>query len=395
MIKFLDLGKQPLANSFIKSVDLKKKEKKFRLSIAFNKKNYLVSILNTIPKEMMFNEKYPYKSSESNTMKSSFKKLSTKIKKNFDTENILEIGSNDGPFIKNFDKKKIVGIEPCENLAKITRAKGYRTICKYWNIDLAKKISKKKKFKLIYSANTLSHIKDISGIFKAIDIALDDQGILILEDPSLLECLKNNAYDQFYCEHIYVFSTIALKEILKKYDLEIFDVENTKTHGGSNRYYIKKIFNSKIKIKKNVVINLRKERKYGLHKITTYKAFARRVKLSKFKLSKLINKLISKKKIIIGYGATAKSCTVFNYCRFNNKHIKFFYDTTSFKINKFLPGSKIEIKKYKKLTLKDTDYVYLGAWNFQNEIFKKEKKFLNAGGKFITHIPFPRIIGRS
>ena len=145
MIKFLDLGNQPLANSYIKRVDLKKKEKKFKLSVTFNKKNYLVSILNILPKEMMFNEKYPYKSSESNTMKNSFKKLSNKIKNRFNTENTLEIGSNDGPFMKNFDKRKIVGIEPCKNLARITRAKGYKTICKYWNVDLAKKISKKKK----------------------------------------------------------------------------------------------------------------------------------------------------------------------------------------------------------------------------------------------------------
>ncbi len=392
MIKFLDLGNQPLANSYIKRVDLKKKEKKFKLSVTFNKKNYLVSILNILPKEMMFNEKYPYKSSESNTMKNSFKKLSNKIKNRFNTENTLEIGSNDGPFMKNFDKRKIVGIEPCKNLARITRAKGYKTICKYWNVDLAKKISKKKKFKLIYSANTLSHIKDISSIFKAIDVALDEEGVLILEDPSLLECLKNNAYDQFYCEHIYVFSTIALKEILKKYELEIFDIENTKTHGGSNRYYIKKINNNKIKINKNVDKNLKKEKKYGLHRISTYKAFTRRVKVSKLRLTKLIKKLINKKKIIIGYGATAKSCTVLNYCKLNKKHIKFFYDTTSFKINKFLPGSKIEIKKYKKLTLKDADYVYLGAWNFKNEIFKKEKDFIKNGGRFITHVPSPRIL---
>jgi methylation protein EvaC len=109
-------------------------------------------------------------------------------------------------------------------------------------------------------------------------------------------------------------------------------------------------------------------------------------------LNKIFNDLAKKNKRIIGYGATAKSCTVLNYCKIQSEHIKFFYDTTSYKIGKYLPGSKIKIKKYKKLDIKDVDYVFLGAWNFKDEIFNKEKKFLKKGGKFITHIPYPRII---
>ena len=95
---------------------------------------------------------------------------------------------------------------------------------------------------------------------------------------------------------------------------------------------------------------------------------------------------------IIGYGATAKSCTVLNYCGIGKNYIEYFYDTTSYKINKYLPGSKILIKKYKKLEHNNIDIVYLGAWNFKDEIFKKEKKFIKSGGKFITHVPFPKII---
>ena len=110
------------------------------------------------------------------------------------------------------------------------------------------------------------------------------------------------------------------------------------------------------------------------------------------RLNKIFDNLISKQKKIVGYGATAKSCTVLNYCKIKKSSIKFFYDTTSFKINKYLPGTKIKIKKYKKLTTKDVDYVFLGAWNFKDEIFRKERKFIKNGGKFITHVPYPRIL---
>ena len=392
MKKFLDLGYQPLANSYLTKKNINKKEKRFNLSVGFDSKSFLVSILNTVPKEKMFNKNYPYKSSESFTMRNQFKILSNKIKKKFNPGLILEIGSNDGAFISNFNKRSVIGVEPCKNLANLTIKKGFRIFPNYWNQTLAKKIAKKNKIDLIYSANTLSHIENLDEIFNAIDLALTENGILILEDPSLLECIKNVAYDQFYCEHLYVFSTIALERILSKFNLTIFSVENIKTHGGSNRYYIKRNNNFIYKIDSSVKKNVIKERNYGLHKISTYKSFSKKVIKSKKGLNKIFSDLDKKNKKIIGYGATAKSCTVLNYCKIQKRLIKFFYDTTSYKIGKYLPGSKIEIKKYKKLDIKNIDYVFLGAWNFKDEIFKKEKKFIQQGGKFITHIPRPKII---
>ena len=44
---------------------------------------------------------------------------------------------------------------------------------------------------------------------------------------------KKVAYDQFYNEHIYVFSLMAIKNLIRKYNLEVFDVEKLMTHGGS------------------------------------------------------------------------------------------------------------------------------------------------------------------
>ena len=135
--KFLDLGYQPLANSYVLKKNLKRKEKIFKLEVGFNNKNYLVSILKTISKEKMFNKDYPYKSSESYTMRKSFKELAKKIKKLFKPEFIIEIGSNDGAFITNFNKKSIVGVEPCKNLAQITKNKKYITYSEYWNQKLS------------------------------------------------------------------------------------------------------------------------------------------------------------------------------------------------------------------------------------------------------------------
>jgi SAM-dependent methyltransferase len=390
--KFLNLGLQPLANSYLNKKNLNKKEQSFKLEVGVDMKNFLVSIINTVPKTKMFNQRYPYKSSASKTMKSSFLEISKKIKKIFNPNLIVEIGSNDGAFIKNFERSKSIGVEPCKNLARITKKNNYRTFSEFWNCKLARKIIKFGKADVIYSANTLSHIKDLNEIFRAINIVLNEDGVLIIEDPSLLECLKSVAYDQFYCEHIYVFSSLALKNVLQNFNLIIFNIENTKTHGGSNRYYIKKSSSKKNKINSSVNNEINKEIKFGLKKFSTYKKFEKKVSISKIKLVNIIKRLKNRNFTIIGYGATAKSCTVLNYCKIGTKLIDYFYDTTPNKINKYLPGSKIKVKKYKELNKKNVDFAYLGAWNFKKEIFKKEKKFLLNGGKFITHVPYPKII---
>ena len=81
-----------------------------------------------------------------------------------------------------------------------------------------------------------------------------------------------------------------------------------------------------------------------------------------------------------------------NYCDINNFFINYFLDTTPEKQGKYTPGTKIHIKRYKGYIEDDVKYIFLGAWNFKKEIFKKERKFINKGGKFITHVPYPRII---
>ena len=250
---------------------------------------------------------------------------------------------------------------------------GFNTYANYWDKKTAKKIFKVNgKVDLIYSANTISHIQNLDEVFKAINIILNKNGILVIEDPSLLECLKKNTYDQFYNEHIYVFSLIGLENVLKRHNLEIFHVQNLTIHGGSNRYFIKKIFNKR-KIEKSVLINKNREIKYGLEKLSTYKQFAKRVISSKITLKKILNKIISKNKKIIGYGVTAKSTTILNYCKINRHLIEYFIDTTKDKQNKYTPGTKIPIYKYPGFIKKDVEFVFLGAWNFKEEIFKEKK----------------------
>ena len=393
--KFLDLGMQPLANKYLTKKDIIKKNKElfYHLEVGFDSKTKLVSILNTVPSKKMFDNNYPYRSSMSQTMILSFKKLAKNLINTYNPNSILEIGSNDGSLIRNFSKKKVICVEPCKNLAKITKRMGYKTYESFWNMRLAKKIkSKIKNVDLIYSANTLSHINDLNSVFRSITDVLSDDGILIIEDPSLLECLQKVSYDQFYNEHIYVFSLLSINNLIKKYKLEVFNIEKLNTHGGSLRYYIKKVSNNKFEVYKKVKMQLNREVSYGINKYSTYIEFKNKVESSKRKLKQIFLNLKKKNKKIIGYGATAKSTTVLNYCNIKNETLEYFLDTTPNKAGKYMPGTHICIKEYNKTLLNKANYVFLGAWNFKEEIFKKERRYIKNGGKFITHVPIPRII---
>ena len=390
-ISFLNLGRHPITNNFLKT-NKPKNEFFYNLKLIYNKETKLVSLDNFVPPKKMFNDKYAHRASASKTMQKAYKNLAYKIKKKFKPKSILEIGSNDGVFIKYFSNINNVGVEPCKNLADLTSKMKIKTYDKFWTFQLSNKIlSKHGKFDIIYSANTISHIHNLNETFKAIENSLDFNGIFILEDPSLLKSLQKLSYDQFYDEHAYVFSITALKNITKQSGLEVFNVEELKTHGGSNRVYFKKINNKTIKISNTVNKHLLKEKNFGINKLQTYRIFANKVMKSKKNLIKIFQKLKKEKKNIIGYGATYKSSTVLNFCKIDKKFIKYFLDTTPTKAGKFTPGTHIPIKKYNGIP-NNVDYAFLGAWNFKDEIFKKEKKFINRGGRFITHVPSPKIL---
>ncbi len=389
---FLNLLKQPITNSYLPNLKSKtlKKEFFYNLSMAFDTNNYLVSIKKPINPKNQYTDKYAHRASQSKTMNIAFRKIANKLRKRFKPKLTIEIGSNDGVFLKNFSKKEIIAVEPCKNLAKITNRQGYKTFDKFWNLNLSKKITYKKgKVDLIYSANTISHIPNLDEVFKAVSFCLNDHGVFVFEDPYIGSVIENNSYDQFYDEHVHLFSLIAISNVVKKNNLRIIDVEILETHGGSIRFYVTKI-GSKFNTSKKVNNLFKSEIRKKLNNFTTYRLFSNRVKKSKKKLLSLLKKLKKDKKKVISYGATYKSATIFNYCNIGPDLISFVTDSTKNKQGKYTPGMHIPIKPPCDMVKEKVDFAFLGAWNFSKEIKHKEKKFLKSGGKFITHVPTVR-----
>ena len=386
--EFLDLGRQPIANKFLKEEEIND-EFFFDLKVVFDEETKLVSMKDFVKPELMFNEDYKYNTSLSTPMVNHFRDTARMLDERFKPNKILEIGSNDGPFISNFDKYSSMCVEPCGNFARVTAEMGYMTVAEFWTTELSGKIKDSNgEMDLIYSANCICHIQDLDDCFSAVANLLSDKGVFVFEDPSLLRMLERGSYDQIYDEHAHVFSVTALQNLLKKNGLILFDVDNLSVHGGSNRIYAKKPnIPSDNTLSPNVFENLKEEKSFGVDNFETYEIFAKRVRDSKDELLRCLGNLRHNGKKIISIGATSKSTTVFNYCGIDSSLIDCITDTTPDKQGLLAPGSHIPVVDRESVNLNDYDYAFLGAWNFKEVIANKESEFVENGGKFITHVP--------
>ena len=391
--EFLNLGKQPIANKFLRKNEFED-EFFYNLKVVFDDDTKLVSLKDFVKPELMFNEDYVYHTSLSVPMVEHFKNTAEMLMKEFNPLTVMEIGSNDGAFLKNWPNDYSIGVEPCDNFANVTEDMGYQTYSEFWTTELSEKIKNDGHvdFDLIYAANCICHIQNLDECFAAVKNILSKNGVFVFEDPSLLRMLERGSYDQIYDEHAHIFSVTALDNILMNNGLKIFRVDNLLVHGGSNRIYVSHLpshtFLRNRPVELTVRENLNKEKEFGIDNFKTYEIFAERVKKSKDNLVALLGELrFIRDKRIICIGATSKSTTVFNYCDIDESLIECITDTTPDKQGLLAPGSHIPVVDRESVNLNDYDYAFLGAWNFKDVIANKEREFVENGGKFITHVP--------
>ena len=386
--QIIDFGKMPIANGFLKKKDFNK-EYFYNMGVSFSEDISLLQLNNHPKPEMMFNKKYPFFTSSSNFMKSHFKKYADWAKKKYIKKNnskIIEIGSNDGTFLKNFKKTNFqnVGFEPSKNVSDIAKKKGINSINKFFN---RKNLNNLEKFvgntDIIFGANVVCHIPDLVEFILTCNLALNENGKIIFEEPYLGSMYQKVSYDQIYDEHIFLFSINSIKKIFNIFDFELIDVLPQNTHGGSMRYVLER---KRSKINKKVKNFIELEKRQNIDSLKGATIFKKKCELSKEKLQYKLAEIKRRGKAICGYGATSKSTTILNYCNIKSNVIDCIFDTTPNKIGKFSPGVHIPIVDYRYFKKKFYEYSFLFAWNHKNEIEKKETSYLGKGGKWITHL---------
>lgn len=383
----MSFGKMPIANGFLNKKYFKK-EYYFKMEVGFSKKVSLFQLLHHPKPVKMFNKNYPFFTSSSKGMIQHFEKYSNWIKKNYikNIKNLIEIGSNDGTFLKNFLREKIniYGFEPSKNVAEISKKKGIRTINKFFNYKNVIKLKKlKKNTDFICAANAICHIPNIKDTIKSIDYLLSEKGVFVFEEPYLGSMYKKTSYDQIYDEHIYMFSVSSIYKIFKLFDFDLINVIPQETHGGSMRYVIAR--KNSYKINGQVYKILKYEKLKNIDNIKGCIKFKKNCEESKKNLQNKLNKIKLSNKKIAGYAATSKSTTILNYCKIDANYIDYICDTTPEKIGKFSPGMHIPIVSIDHFKKNLPDFAFLFAWNHKNEIIKKERHF-NKIGKWIAHV---------
>jgi SAM-dependent methyltransferase len=384
----------PLVNSFLKKEKISE-EKKYDLSVGFCPKCFLTQLINTLSPEELFRN-YIYFSSTSKSFLEHCEKtadyLTKRLNLDFDSL-VLEIASNDGAQLQYFKQLGIqtLGIDPAENIAEIANKKGIKTIPEFFNFTFAKKLKEKEKIQadLIFGANILAHVPEIVDFVKGVKIVLKPKGTAIFEFP-YIEGLIENKFDTIYHEHVFYYSLLALINLFRRADLEIYDVEMTPTQGGSLRIFIS--HPGKFKISENVKNFINQERKDGFDKIETYQKINENVSKLKSDIVALLEKIKSEGKRIAAYGAPAKGNILLNYFGIDENYLDFIVDKAEAKQGLYTPGTHLFVYPPEKIYQEKPDYLLILCWNIANEVMEQLKDYHDAGGKFIVPVPNIKIV---
>ena len=395
-IIFADLGMSPLANSYLNSVESEVGEVFFPLKTFVCEKCFLVQLGEFKSPNEIFKDYAYFSSFSSSWVNHAEQYVNSLVKKfNINKKNlVVEIASNDGYLLQFFKKKNIpvLGIEPAENVAKNAIKKGIPTITKFFGSKLAIELKKSgKKVDCIIANNVLPHTPELIDFIKGLELLINPNGVIIIQFSAyLIPLIKNGQFDHIYHEHFSYFSLTTVKQILKKFKLEIFDVEELNVHGGSLRLYIKKIGQTK-KESENVKKLLKKEKEFGITKKETYRNFQNQILEKKISIWKFFSVAKKEKKKIACYGAPAKGNTMLNYCQIGKDFINFTVDKNPAKQGKVLPGTHIPIFNLKKINEFKPDYLVILPWNLKEEIVEEMKYIRKWGGKFVVLSPKVKI----
>jgi len=348
--------------------------------------------------EQIFSSDYAYFSSYSSSWLAHCKAYVEMMVKRFGyTKNsfVMEVASNDGYLLQYFKERHIPvkGVEPAKNTAEIAIAKGIPTDVTFFNTGYANEmVSRNNLADLIIGNNVLAHNPNLNDFAEGLRIALKPHGVITMEFPHLLQLMANNQFDTIYQEHYSYLSLHAVRYLFNAHHLEIFDVDELSTHGGSLRIYAKHTEDPANEISPRVAELLDKEKQAGLLDPATYEKFRMNVEATKRALLQCLITAKNEGKTIVGYGAPAKGNTLLNYCGIRTDFLDYTVDANPHKQNLFLPGTHIPIKHPDQIRHDKPDYIFILPWNIQEEIMEQLSYVREWRGKFIIPIPEVRVI---
>ena len=389
---FVDLGMSPLANSYIDTDHWNAMERFYPLHVYVCEHCFLVQLESIARPEEIFSD-YAYFSSYSDSWLEHARRYTECVIKRFGLNRqswVVEIASNDGYLLQHFVAKDIpvLGIEPAKNVAEAALRHGIPTQIRFFGDATARELVQGgEQADLIIGNNVLAHVPDLNGFVTGLKILLKPNGVITLEFPSLMRLMEENQFDTIYHEHFSYFSLVAVERVLARHGLDVFDVEELPTHGGSLRIYACHQDDTTKQVDRRVQELLAREKHAGLLNLNHYFTFGEKVKETKRKLLKFLISAKKDGKAVVGYGAPAKGNTLLNYCGIRTDFIDYTVDRSPHKQGHLLPGTRIPVYPPEHIHKTRPDYVLILPWNLKEEIMEQMTYIRDWNARFVVPIP--------
>lgn len=390
---FLDLGSSPPSNAYLNKETLNKTEKWFPLKVMVCNHCWLVQTEDFADAHDLFDAEYAYFSSFSSSWLTHAHHYVENMVDRFklgDNSMVVEIAANDGYLLQYVQKKNIpcLGIEPTHSTAEAAREKGITIIEEFFGVSLAEKlVAQGYQADLTAANNVLAHVPDINDFAGGFSKILKPTGVSTFEFPHLVNLVQQNQFDTIYHEHFSYLSLTSVKTIFEKNGLQVFDVEEIPTHGGSLRVYAQRIDTGKHPTTERLQVVLDIEHTLGVSNLDFYQNFQEKVNRIKDDLIRFLIEAKQAGKKVIAYGAAAKGNTLLNFAGIRPDLLPYVVDKNPAKQNKFMPGSRIPIVSEEIISSQKPEYILILPWNIKDEVFDQLDYAHEWSAKFVTAIP--------
>ncbi len=389
---FADLGMSPLCESYVPPERVNEMEPFYPLHAKLCEGCLLVQLEEFVTADHIFSE-YAYFSSYSDSWVAHARAYVEMAIERFGlgpASLVMEVASNDGYLLRHVLERGIpaLGIEPAANVAEVARELGIETIVRFFGRETAADlVADGRRADLLAANNVMAHVPDLNDFVAGIQMVLAPRGVATIEVPHLLRLVEDNQFDTIYHEHFQYFSFLSAQKVLAAHGLEVFDVDELKSHGGSLRYYAQRVDTGNRPIEQRVHDLIERERALGYHTLEGHQAFAARVEEAKWSLLEFLIAKRREGKRIAGYGAPGKGNTLLNYCGIRTDLLDYTVDRNPYKQGQFLPGTHIPILHPEVLERDRPDYILILPWNLKHEIAAQLEYAREWGAQFIVPIP--------
>lgn len=384
------LGKSYLSD-FVKN---DAKPPKHPLSLTMCKNCYLLQLKHTTPSSLLYTEHYGYRSGINQTMQNELKEIVEKVLTIYGQQNkliVVDIGANDGTLLSFYPKRhERIGVEPVKKLACECKRNADTVINDFFNYESYEKVMGNKKADIVTSISCFYDMEDPNAFVADVTKILDENGIFVIQQNYLVKMLTQNAFDNIVHEHLEYYSLLSLQNLLKRHNLEVFDLELRELNGGSFRTCIG--FQGKRPISTRVYEQIELEKIIGLKRKKIYTDFAKRIRQNKKEVYVFIKNQVNDGKKVYVYGASTRGNTLLQYFDLDNKLIEKAVERNPEKWGTKIASVGIPIISEEQGRLEKPDYMLVLPWFFKEEFLKREKEYLKSGGHFIFPLPILEVV---